>query len=219
MASRCALLPTVRLSACPSAHPPTDGQCVVLELADLINADGAEEAAAIEHLIVDRSATAECWVSDDRRVASAMKASLTDLAPRGLCSCPVPCMPPDLTTRPDLVRPTRRILLAGGHFRRLFVFFFDPTLPLGPEQPAAVSYSRAEERLTAALGESLSDSPMGPVRWSARRVRGAEVMMIQLLAAISEAKEAAERGQVQSDSPTAAVLAEKVSRAARTASS
>ena len=117
------------------------------------------------------------------------------------------------------MRPCRRILLAGGHFRRLFVFFFDPTLPLGPSSPAAASsYSRAEERLTAALGESLSDSPMGPVRWSARRVRGAEAIMIQLLAAINEAKEAAER-ETTTASPTAAGLAEKVSRAARTASS
>jgi len=59
---------------------------------------------------------------------------------------------------------------------------------------------------------------MGPVRWSARRVRNAEAMMIQLLAAINEAKEAAERGQAQSDSPTAAGGG-KVSRAAHTASS
>ena len=116
------------------------------------------------------------------------------------------------------MRLYRRILLAGGHFRRLFVFFFDPTLPLGPGSPAAASsYSRAEERLTAALGESLNDSPMGPVHWSARRVRSAGSMMIQLLAVINEAKEAAERGQAQSDSPTAAGLTEKVSRAALTA--
>lgn len=41
---------------CLSAHPPTAGQCVALELADLINAEGSEEAAAIEQLIVYRSA-------------------------------------------------------------------------------------------------------------------------------------------------------------------
>lgn len=56
-----------RSSTCPSAHPPTDGQCVALELADLINADGPEEAAAIEQLIVDRSAAADRRDSGDQR--------------------------------------------------------------------------------------------------------------------------------------------------------
>ena len=118
------------------------------------------------------------------------------------------------------MRLSRRILLAGGHFRRLFIFFFDPTLPLTADQPAAAaSYGRAEERLTAALGESLSDSPMGPVRWSARRVRSAEAMMVRLLAAITEAKEAAEKGSTQAISPTATDGAEKVSPAADSVSS
>ena len=67
MAFGSVLLLTVRLSACPSAHPPTNDQCVALELADLINADGAEEAAAIEQLVVDRSVTADRRASCDQR--------------------------------------------------------------------------------------------------------------------------------------------------------
>lgn len=108
------------------------------------------------------------------------------------------------------------MILLGGHFRRLSVFFFDPTLALGTgSSSTAAAYGLAEERVTAALGVALADSPMGPVHWSARRVRSAESLLLQLLRAVGEAKEAAARtATVTRDERPETAPSAKVSRAA-----